>query len=151
MFDAILGAIMWHPPNDEFFETVWLIVQQIPDGVVSSYGQIATMIPPPPQVAPDEYKRLSPRWVGAAMRNVPLGQNIPWQRVINSQGKISLAGDEGAMQHSLLVGEGVEFDAKGVVDLARFGWQGPSDDWLDEYQLLPPDTFDAKPKQKRLF
>ncbi|MDQ7034445.1 MAG: MGMT family protein, partial [Anaerolineae bacterium] len=43
---------MWNPPNDDFFETVWLIVKQIPEGVVSSYGQIATMIPPMPEVTP---------------------------------------------------------------------------------------------------
>ena len=134
-----------------FSETVWLIVKQIPEGVVSSYGQIATMIPPSPEVTPDEYKRLSPRWVGTAMRNIPAGQDIPWQRVINSQGKISLPGATGAKQRSLLEAEGVEFDEKGKVDLAKFGWQGPDDAWLEEYNLLPPDTFESKPKQNRLF
>jgi methylated-DNA-protein-cysteine methyltransferase related protein len=143
--------MMWNPPNDDFFETVWLIVKQIPEGVVSSYGQIATMIPPIPEVTPDEYKNLSPRWVGAAMRKVPSGQNIPWQRVINSQGKISLPGATGAKQHSLLEAEGVEFDEKGKVDLAKFGWQGPDDEWLEEHNLLPPDIFEPKPTQKKLF
>ena len=143
--------MMWNPPNDDFNETVWLIVKQIPEGVVSSYGQIATMIPPVPEVAPDEYKSLSPRWVGAAMRNTPSGQNIPWQRVINSQGKISLPGATGAKQRTLLEAEGIEFDEKGKVDLAKFGWQGPDDEWLEAHNLLPPDTFDAKPKQKKLF
>src|SRR5262245_31265803 len=107
--------MMWNAPSDDFNETVWLIVKQIPEGIVSSYGQIATMIPPPPQMVPDEYKSLSPRWVGAAMRNVPSGQNIPWQRVINSQGKISLPGATGAKQRSLLEAEGIEFDEKGKV------------------------------------
>ena len=142
---------MWNPPNDDFFETVWLIVKQIPEGVVSSYGQIATMIPPMPEVTPDDYKRLSPRWVGTAMRNVSSGSGVPWQRVINSQGKISLPGATGAKQRTLLEAEGVEFDASGTVDLAVYGWQGPDDEWLDEHNLLPPDVFEAKPKQKKLF
>ena len=143
--------MMCNPPNEDFFETVWLIVKQIPEGVVSSYGQIATMIPPIPEVTPDEYKSLSPRWVGAAMRNVPHGQSIPWQRVINSQGKISLPGASGAQQRTLLEAEGVEFDEKGKVDLAKFGWQGPDDEWLETYNLLPPDVFESKPQQKKLF
>ena len=142
---------MWNPPNDDFFETVWLIVKQIPEGVVSSYGQIATMIPPMSEVTPDDYKRLSPRWVGSAMRNVPSGSDVPWQRVINSQGKISLPGATGAKQRSLLEAEGVEFDASGTVDLGVYGWQGPDDDWLNEHNLLPPDVFESKPKQKKLF
>ncbi|MDQ7026978.1 MAG: MGMT family protein [Anaerolineae bacterium] len=142
---------MWNPPNDDFFETVWLIVKQIPEGVVSSYGQIATMIPPMPEVTPDDYKRLSPRWVGTAMRKSPDGQSIPWQRVMNSQGKISLSGVTGDTQRRLLEAEGVKFDAKGKVDLATFGWQGPDDAWLEGHNLLPPDIFESKPKQKPLF
>ena len=39
----------------------------------------------------------------------------------------------------------------GKVDLADYGWQGPDDDWLDEHNLLPPNQFQSKPKQKPLF
>lgn len=142
--------MMWNPPNDEYMETVWLIVRQLPQGVVSTYGQLASMIPPSPDMAPDDYKRLSPRWVGSAMNQVPNGADIPWQRVINSQGKISLPGATGSKQRQLLEGEGVKFDASGRVDLATYGWQGPDDAWLDEHNLLPPHTFQAKPKQQKL-
>ena len=144
---------MWNPPNDDFLETVWLIVKQIPKGVVSTYGQIATMIPPIDEVTPDDFKRFRARWVGSAMRQTPDGENIPWQRVINSQGKISLPGASGIKQRSLLEAEGIPFDDKGKVDLKVYGWEGPDDDWLDTYNLLPPDTFQAKgkPKQNPLF
>ena len=46
------------------------------------------MIPPPPGLDPDQYRRLSPRWAGSAMNACP--EDVPWQRVINSQGMISL-------------------------------------------------------------
>ena len=141
---------MWNPPNDEFFETVWLIVRQIPAGKVSSYGQIASMIPPYEGTNPDEHKRLSPRWVGTAMRNTK-DDDVPWQRVINSQGKISLPDPTGTKQKNLLQAEGVTFSKSGKVDLTEFGWEGPDDNWLDEHNLLPPNIFLRKPKQKPLF
>lgn len=142
---------MWYPPNEDFFETVWLITGQIPRGKISSYGQIASMIPPYPNTDPDQHQRLAPRWVGTAMRKVPEGQRIPWQRVINSQGKISLPDASGIRQKALLEAEGIVFDASGTVDLLNYGWEGPDDDWLDEHNLLPPNQFESKPKQKPLF
>lgn len=142
---------MWNPPDSSFFETVWLIVRQVPAGQVSTYGQIASMIPPSPQSTPDEHQRLSPRWVGTAMRKTPKGEGIPWQRVINSQGKISLPEAEGgARQRQLLEAEGITFSEKGRVDLREYGWDGPDDAWLDTHNLLPPNVF-SKPKQKPLF
>jgi methylated-DNA-protein-cysteine methyltransferase-like protein len=59
------------------------------------------------------------------MANCP--DDVPWQRVINSQGKISeRAGAE--RQRLLLEQEGVEFDAKDRVDLKKYGWSGKSDE-----------------------
>ena len=89
---------MWQPPDPTTFNAlVWKIVRQIPPGRVSSYGQIASMLPLPEDVTPDQYRRLGARWVGQAMRVTPAGEGIPWQRVISSQGKISLpAGSAGA-------------------------------------------------------
>lgn len=141
---------MWNPPDNTFFETVWLIVRQIPVGRVSSYGQIASMIPPYAGTDPDQHQRLSPRWVGTAMRKVS-DNTVPWQRVINSQGKISLPDASGEKQRNLLVAEGIKFGKSGKVDLVEFGWEGPDDAWLDEHNLLPPNQFLAKPKQKPLF
>src|SRR5690606_33774208 len=82
---------MYQPPDPApFNETGWEIVRQIPEGIVSTYGQIASMIPAPLGVPPDQYERLRARWVGNAMRQVPAGSDVPWHRVINSQGTISI-------------------------------------------------------------
>ena len=113
------------PPNQQaYYEQVWNLARQIPSGKVASYGQLALMIPPPVGVEFDSYKAFSPRWVGGAMAACP--DDVPWQRVINSQGKISeRAGAE--KQRQLLEQEGVEFDAKDKVDLKKYGWKGPNE------------------------
>ncbi len=132
---------MFNPPNAKtFFETVWDIVLEIPAGKVSSYGQIASMIPPDADREPARMKRLAPRWVGTALRKTPRGKSIPWQRVINSRGMISFpAGSQQAdEQRRLLEMEGVEFDSRGRVDLRRFAWQGPDEAFLRRRKLLPP-------------
>lgn len=141
---------MWNPPNEDFIETVWLIVKQIPAGRVSSYGQIASMIPPYQGTSPDEHTRLAARWVGTAMRKVK-DNTVPWQRVINSQGKISLPEPSGSKQRRLLEAEGIIFNKSDKVDLGKFGWEGPNDDWLEQHNLLPPNLFLQKPQQKPLF
>jgi len=113
------------PPNQQaYYEQVWNLVRQIPSGKVASYGQIALMIPLPTGVDFDSYKAFSPRWVGGAMAACP--DDVPWQRVINSQGKISprLGGAE--KQRILLEEEGVIF-VKDKVDLKKYGWKGPDE------------------------
>ena len=132
---------MFHPPDPKTYnELVWEIARQIPEGKVSSYGQIASMIPPPVNVDPEQYDRLGARWVGSAMRATPGGEGIPWQRVINSQGQISFpTGSSGAEeQRALLEMEGVKFDHRGRVDFEIVGWDGPSADWLQEHGFFPP-------------
>lgn len=132
---------MYQPPDPApYHARVWEIVRQIPEGAVSTYGQIASMIPAPAGVPPEQYARLSPRWVGSAMRHLPPGSDVPWHRVINSQGKISLPrGSASAdVQRGRLEMEGVEFDEAGRVDFNRCGWGGPPAGWLDEHGLLPP-------------
>lgn len=133
------------PPEAQnaFFGMVWKIVREIPVGKVATYGQIASYIPTPPGVPPETYPAVRARWVGQAMAASPNG--VPWQRVINSQGKIS--GRPGAeRQRSLLEGEGIPFDERQRIDLKRYGWQGPDADWLRANNLLAPDD----PQQPRL-
>lgn len=122
------------PPNQQaYYEQVWELARQIPQGKVTTYGQIAQMIPPPMGIDPQEYKAFSPRWVGGAMAACP--DDVPWQRVINSQGKISQrTGAE--RQRQLLENEGVAF-VKDKVDLKVYLWRGPGQE--DE------------PRQARLF
>jgi methylated-DNA-protein-cysteine methyltransferase-like protein len=127
-----------------FNGAVWKITRQIPAGKVASYGQIAGYIPRPGSVAPGEYEAFRARWAGYAMAACP--PDVPWQRVINAQGKISIR--KGAeRQRELLETEGVVFDERGRVDMKRYGWEGPSPDWLRDNQLVAPDD----PQQLNLF
>lgn len=113
--------------RDAFYAAVWKLVKQIPAGKVSAYGQIAAYLPPVKGVPPETFTAHRARWVGNAMAASP--GDVPWQRVINAQGKIS-ARHTAQTQRRLLEQEGVQFDAKERVDLKQYGWQGPSADWL---------------------
>lgn len=111
------------PPDPVSFNRhVWDVVRTIPAGRVATYGQVAKLVPLPAGVEPDTYRSFGARWVGSAMAACP--DDVPWQRVLNAKGEISLrAGAE--TQRRLLETEGITFDAKGRVDLSRYGWQGP--------------------------
>jgi methylated-DNA-protein-cysteine methyltransferase-like protein len=97
-----------------FFEQVYRLVRQIPSGRVASYGVIARRLGRPGAA----------RTVGWALHSLPDGCDVPWHRVVNSQGRISAAGREQAadLQRALLEAEGVTFDSNGCIDWARFGW-----------------------------
>lgn len=99
-----------------FFEQVHHVVRCIPQGRVATYGQIARMLGSP----------RSARTVGWALRAVPEGESIPWQRVVNGRGEVSFSqGSEGALvQRALLEEEGILFDAQGRIDLKVYGWEG---------------------------
>ena len=99
---------------------VWEIVKRIPAGMVCTYGRIAAMIPPPNEMDPKAYKAFGARWVGGAMAQCP--DDVPWWRVINSQGKIS-ARPSALLQRELLENEGVVFDEKEKIDLKVFLWE----------------------------
>ncbi len=110
------------PPNQQaFYEQVWSLVRQVPRGKVITYGQVAHLLPPPEEVDLETYQALGPRWVGSAMAACP--SDVPWQRVINSQGKIS--DRSGAQrQRQLLEQEGIVF-VKDKVALKVYQWRGP--------------------------
>jgi methylated-DNA-protein-cysteine methyltransferase related protein len=111
------------PNPREFNERVWQLVRQVPPGKVATYGQIALMLPPTTGVDLESYRAFGPRWVGGAMAACP--DDVPWQRVINSQGRISeRPGAE--KQRLLLEAEGIEF-VKDKVDLKKVGWGGPDE------------------------
>jgi methylated-DNA-protein-cysteine methyltransferase-like protein len=125
--------------RQQFNALVWAIAREIPSGAVASYGQLAAFLPTPTGIDPGEYAAYRARWAGAAMRECP--PDVPWQRVLNAQGKISLpAGSRAALdQRRLLEAEGVVFDERERIDLARFGWSGPPRQWLLDHGLLAPD------------
>lgn len=91
------------------------VVRRIPRGKVATYGQVAAVAGLAGQA----------RLVGYAMHALPTGTHIPWQRVINARGMISLRrGGGGELQQRLLLErEGVVFDARGRVSFKRYGWQ----------------------------
>jgi methylated-DNA-protein-cysteine methyltransferase-like protein len=125
-----------------FNETVWEIVRQVPRGMVTTFGQIASMIPTPDGVDAAEYEAFGGQLVGFAM-NAVSGRDeptVPWHRVINSQGKVAMSESNPMrpVQHERLKGEGLPFSAKGAVDLDLYGWEGPDAAWLAERRLLPP-------------
>jgi len=107
----------------EFKLKVWEVVKRIPPGYVATYGQVAALIQMPDGVAPQDYRAVGARWVGQAMAGCPPG--VPWQRVINSQGKISLRGPSAETQRRLLEDEGVVFDERSRIDLKNYQWRAP--------------------------
>jgi methylated-DNA-protein-cysteine methyltransferase-like protein len=120
------------PDPKQYNERVWQLVRQVPRGKVATYGQIALMLPPPEGVDFDSYRAFAPRWVGSAMAACP--DNVPWQRVINSQGKISeRPGAE--KQRQLLEEEGVMF-VKDRVDFKKYGWKGLDEAATPQQQSL---------------
>jgi methylated-DNA-protein-cysteine methyltransferase-like protein len=67
-----------------------------------------------------------PRLVGYALAALDEGSRIPWHRVVNARGGISLRSDDGPagiLQRLCLERERVVFDAKGRIPLERFRWR----------------------------
>jgi len=95
------------------YQRIYAWVRRIPSGRVATYGQIAAKI-----------DGCSARMVGYAMAALPRGTNVPWHRVINSQGAISPRhrGEGAQRQRFLLEKEGVAFNAGGRVDLKAVRW-----------------------------
>lgn len=109
------------PPNKQhYYEQVWSLVKQIPDGRVATYGQITKILPQPEGISEDDFQLSASRWVGLAMAACP--NDVPWQRVVNSQGKISHP--EADKQRKRLQEEGVYF-SKDKLDLSQYQWSGP--------------------------
>jgi methylated-DNA-protein-cysteine methyltransferase-like protein len=147
-----------HPDPDTFNPIVWEIVRQIPRSRVTTFGQIASMIPAPNDIDAAEYIKVSPRWVGDAMNAVSFidEPTVPWHRVINAKGGISLPENSvsALLQRERLLAEGVTFDKKDLIDLDTFGWDGPDAAWVEVQGLLPPKPIKTKKEdggQMKLF
>ncbi|MBI2462393.1 MAG: methylated-DNA--[protein]-cysteine S-methyltransferase [Candidatus Rokubacteria bacterium] len=99
-----------------FDRTVYRLIGRIPPGRVATYGQIATLLGAP----------RAARAVGFALKRLPAGSPVPWHRVINARGGISLRANLAGMlsQRILLKREGVRF-ARDRVSLERYRWPGP--------------------------
>ena len=128
-------------PNYALYEKIYIVCEQIPHGTVASYGDIAAIVG----------GGCDARTVGYALNEIPKQRaGVPWQRIISKEGGIST---RGLAQRQLLEEEGVEFDARGRVIMARFRWDGPSAEWAAEhgFQTLPPRDEGDRAEQMSLF
>ena len=101
-----------HPKSR--WERVYDVVRRIPVGRVASYGQVARLAG----------LGRNARQVGYALHALRSATGVPWHRVVNARGEISLSplGGSDVTQRLRLEREGVKFNARGCIDLKVFGW-----------------------------
>lgn len=105
------------------YQAIYAVVKRVPFGKVVTYGQVADLAAMP----------RAARQVGYAL-NALRGNDeyaeLPWHRVVNAQGKVSVRAESGTeeYQQDLLMAEGVQFDNAGKLSLAEYRWSGDSDD-----------------------
>ena len=95
---------------DTFRQSVYQIVQEIPCGKVSTYGEIARLMGQPQ----------ASRMVGYALKHIPNHLMLPCHRVVNAAGRLVPGWEE---QHQLLLKEGVCFKKSGMVDMKISLWK----------------------------
>lgn len=97
-----------------FYERVVKFIKSIPRGKVATYGQVADYAGNP----------RAAREVAYILHSSSDKEGLPWQRVINSKGKISMKPGHGyEMQKKMLEDEGIVFGEDDRVDFERFLWQ----------------------------
>jgi methylated-DNA-protein-cysteine methyltransferase-like protein len=108
--------------RQNFYDRVYNVVRQVPQGSVVTYGQVAVYLGAP----------AAARAVGYALHNLPPDSDVPWWRVINARGGVShkSRGIQADRQYELLELEGVRFAPDGFTELRRYRWF-PG----DEYQF----------------
>ena len=106
-----------------FYEKVYKVVRCIPPGKVSSYGRIAEMLGTPKAARAVGYALSALRHPN---QDGYTSANVPWQRVVNSQGRISIHHREQTAnrQAEILRAEGVKVDENGRIDLSIHLWPG---------------------------
>ena len=113
------------------YEKIYNLVKKIPSGKVSTYGQIGQILNLNPRVVGWALNRLAKYKTncnsGMLQRaTIAYKQNIPWQRIINSKGRIStnkLMNIPLGLQKVLLKSEGIKFDSKETIDLKKYLWR----------------------------
>ncbi|MEK3695614.1 MULTISPECIES: MGMT family protein [unclassified Paenibacillus] len=123
-----------------FTQRVITIIQSIPEGAVMTYGGIARAAGSP----------RGARQVVRILHSMSRKYKLPWHRVINSKGMISLTEDEsGSLQQLYLLGEGIIFDERGVIDLERYQYH-PGPGLELELELEPEQDFNPDPEDHLL-
>jgi methylated-DNA-protein-cysteine methyltransferase-like protein len=100
--------------TDSFTDRIVAVIRSIPAGRVATYGQVAAM-------AGD---RRATRQVVWALRSLSDKEGLPWHRVINSKGAISLTGEGCDVQRRALETEGIRFTDDGRIPLELYRWRG---------------------------
>jgi methylated-DNA-protein-cysteine methyltransferase-like protein len=98
------------------YDRIYAVIRRIPKGRVATYGQVAMLAGLPGQA----------RMVGYALAALPARSRMPWQRVVNAQGRVSpRAGGSGTevLQRAMLRREGVRFERSDAILLAVFRWR----------------------------
>lgn len=88
------------------------MLKAVPAGKVATYGQIARLCGDP----------RGARQVSRLLHSCSGKHDLPWHRIINSRGGISLQGDGEALQKALLEAEGVRFSGRNTIDLTVYQW-----------------------------
>ena len=104
-----------------FYQHIWNTVAAIPPGRVASYGLVADLA---------GHAR-SARYVGRALGAAPNRNELPWHRVVNAQGRISIPKTSKAHNEQIqrLIDESVEVN-DGQIDMSRYGWQPDLDELM---------------------
>ena len=133
---------MRNAPDYALYERIYQVIEQVPYGKVATYGDIAAIVG----------GGCDARTVGYALNEIPSEREgtLPWQRIINREGGIST---RGLRQRQLLESEGVLFDARDHVIMARFHWPGPDQAWAAEhgFNTLPPRDEGDQAEQLSMF
>jgi len=100
--------------SETFHQKVVKIIKKIPQGKVATYGQIAAMAGSP----------RAARQVVRTLHTSSGKEKLPWHRVINSRGKISLKPNSGyEIQKAMLEDEGIKFSPDDVIELKCYFWK----------------------------
>ncbi len=100
------------------YRAIYAVVLRIPRGRVATYGQVARLAGFPSHA----------RLAGYALHALPARSDVPWHRVVNAKGEVSLRRDGSEhhhLQRLMLERERVRFDKKGRISLATFQWEPP--------------------------
>jgi len=120
---------------NQFYRRVYRVVRHIPKGRVATYGVLARLAGRPGAA----------RTVGWALSALPADADVPWWRVLNASGRISLSAQEhtSVVQRALLLREGIRFAPGGAVNLSVFGWPA------EAYDSVVAQTRAASAKRSR--
>ncbi len=118
-----------------FYRRIYRVVRQIPKGRVATYGLVSRLAGRPGAA----------RMVGWALSALSDDDDVPWWRVVNAAGRISLSAQNHAavVQRALLLREGVRFGPGGALNLAKYGWPAQA------YDSLAAQTRAASSKRSR--